>query len=378
MNRLWWQLPGPQRFVSQITRALREGKNVIITVPEHSPSGLSYAIHETLSDGAGWFWHTLNIVDVKQEMPAEILCSRFVPAISPDAILNAHTLSKEESFTGKIIWLAGMTPNAWPAWKEFIADYAHACRARSLLDRTLFCIPLIGELALNPPIVDDICLSHHRWHGVVDSLDMLLFTSSLFQCRQMPILQKRLAIAVVTSLALWDPVVSERLGNEDIERILHPLPLLQEIAKERRWPPEKLAPSSRLWHKGIAETIDGNRKIHSAALAWDDSAREIAQRIWSAEVGVMLPFVEEKRQEILAQFAGILRVPITTRFGEIINDLRDLEIGHIETQLANNGAIVDYTFLQLIRRLREIRNALAHLEPLSLELILCNEINGIF
>jgi len=376
MNRLWWQLPGPQRFVSQITRALREGKNVIITLPEFAPTGLGTAIHEALGDGTAWFWHTLNIREADDIMPAQILCSRLVPEISPDAILNAHTLSKEESFAGKIIWLAEMTPSTWPAWKEFIVDYAHACRARSLLDRTLFCVPLIGELALYPPRVDDVCLSHYRWEGVIDSLDMLLFTSNFFQNRQMPSLQKRMAIAVVTNLALWDPVVSERLAHEDIEQILHPLPILQEIATDRRWSPPDLEASSWSWHKGIVETMEGSKKIHSAALAEHDAAREIERRIWSAEVGVMLPFVEEKRQEILAQFAGILKVPITTRFGEIINDLHDLEIGHIESQLINNKITVNSATLRLVQRLREIRNCLSHLEPLSLELVLCEEING--
>lgn len=376
MNHFWWQLPGPHHFVSKIARTLREGKNVVISLPEYAPEGLSQAIRETLGESTGWFWHTLDTREDDGVMPAQLLCSRFVPEISPDAILNAHTLSREESFAGKIIWLAEMTPNAWPAWKDFIADYAHACRARSLLDRTLFCVPLVGELALDAPLVDDVCLARHRWSGVVDHLDMLLFTSSLFQNRPMPVLQKRLAVAIVANLALWDPAVSERVASETIEQILHPIPILREIAAARRWSPPALEVSSCSWHKGMIETLEGGEKIHSAALAGLEDAREIERRIWSAEVGVMLPFVEEKRQEILAQFAGVLKVPITTRSGEVITDLRDLEIGHIESQLTNNGTPIDPARLRLVQRLREIRNCLSHLVPLASELALDDELSA--
>jgi hypothetical protein len=50
-----------------------------------------------------------------------------------------------------------------------------------------------------------------------------------------------------------------------------------------------------------------------------------------------------------------------TRFGEEITDIRDLEIGHIESQLANNPAVSN-SIRQLIMQLRQIRNALSHLE----------------
>jgi hypothetical protein len=125
----------------------------------------------------------------------------------------------------------------------------------------------------------------------------------------------------------------------------------------------------------MIDVIEGEENIHSASLALKDFKGTIARRIWSAEVGVILPFVEERRQEILTHLAGVLRVPFTTRFGEVISDVRDLEIGHIESQLINSGITVHPNVRRLVRRLREIRNCLSHLEPLSLELLLDAEIN---
>jgi hypothetical protein len=101
--------------------------------------------------------------------------------------------------------------------------------------------------------------------------------------------------------------------------------------------------------------------------------RTFQRRIWNAEVGVLLPFVEEQRQDILVRFAGVLRVPAMTRFGEAITDIRDREIGHIESQLAKNPAVSN-SIRQLLTQLRKIRNALSHLESLDPALLLSGEV----
>jgi len=62
-----------------------------------------------------------------------------------------------------------------------------------------------------------------------------------------------------------------------------------------------------------------------------------------------------------------------TRFGEVITDIRDLEIGHIESQRAKNPAASN-SVRQLITQLRKIRNALAHLESLDPALLLSGEV----
>jgi hypothetical protein len=374
MQHLWWQLPGPDQFVLRVVQDLRDGKNVILCLPEHLPSGLAFAIRSALSEGEDWPWYTLHIYGDDPVEPAHLLFSRFVPEVCPNALRNAKTLAQEEAFAGKIIWLDGLTPNIWSAWKAFVLDYEHACRSRSLLERTVFCIPLTGDLALDPP-AEDVCLSHHHWRGVVDRLDMLLFTSSLFQDRGMPTLQKRIVTSVVANLALWDPAVTERFASEDLEKILHPVPILQEIARGRGWCPADGGSPPYSWSKGMIDLMEEEESIHSAALALNDAKGIITRRIWSAEVGVMLPFVEERRQELLTRLAGVLMVPFTTRFGEVISDVHDLEIGHIESQLINNGITVHPNVRRLVQRLREIRNCLSHLEPLSLELLLGAGIN---
>ncbi|HEY9694174.1 MAG TPA: hypothetical protein V6D15_18375 [Oculatellaceae cyanobacterium] len=373
MTRFWWQLPGPSQFIEQVVQDFRDGKNVILCLPEHLPSGLSSAIKSELGDD--WDWHNVSVEEASSVEPVHFLFDLFVGEISPNEFRNARTLAEHPSFAGKIVWLDDFTPALWPAWRRFLSDYEQPCRSISQLSRTLFCVPLVGELALDPPR-DDVCLSHHRWQGVVSRLDILLFTASLFQDKRLPDLQKRVVISVVTNLALWDFDVSERLASEKSENILNPMLILQEIAKERNWCTDNHGSLLPKWCIGITNTIDAEEKFHSAALAINGSGKtEIERRIWRAEVGELLPFVEERRREILERLSEVLQVPFTTRFGEVIKDLHDLEIGHIEYQISNNGKNVNSEIRNLVRRLREIRNALSHLESIKPELLVCREIN---
>ena len=371
MSRLWWQLPGPSRFVARIIQDLRDGKNTVLCLPEYAPDGLARAIRSELSDD--WPWDTLHVPnDAGGGDPVHVLFTRFVPHARPDALWNAGALVTEEGFAGKLLWLDGLTPHTWPAWKSFLNDYAHACRSRSVFERTLFCIPLVGTLAHDPP-AEDICLSHHSWRGYVDLLDMLVYTAVLLEGKPMPDLLKRVVTALIAHVALWDPRVSEYLVRENPQTIFAPAPLLQEIAKERGWDGGDEGRSLAGWHRGMKDRVNGTEQEHSALLAMRHDTRALQRRLWNAEVGVMLPFVEEQRQDILARFAGVLRVPFLTQFGEEITDIHDLEIGHIESQLAHNPA-VSYSIRQLITQLRKIRNGLSHLESLDPALLLSGEV----
>jgi len=369
MQPSWWHLPGPGAYVSRIVKDLRDGKNVVLCMPEHSPDGVGAAVREVLGESDWWLWHTLNIAEDGGDMtPAELLFSRFVPDVIPHAIQNAESLLEQRSFGGRLVWLEGLNGLSWPRWKEFLVEYEHAYRSFPTLERSQFCVTLTGGIALDPP-PDAVCLSHHYWRGWVSATDMLLYSSMLVHATKLSILQKRLAAAIAGSLALWDPTVSQRLAEASIETILNPGPILRQIADEREWSFLEKGSQDDLWQSGMLDQIDGRVEIHSAALILGDPDRELERRIWSAEVGVLFPFVEERRRDILRRFGAFLTVPYLTRFGEVITDVRDLELGHIEAQLANNGLLLNSEIVRLLGLLRGIRNSLSHLEPLPSHLL---------
>lgn len=364
---LWWRLPGPGTFVARVVADLREGKNVVLCLPEHAPRGLRAAVRADLGD-EDWPWYTLDVSECGGARPELELFARFAPDGPADAIRSVHSLLREPGFAGKVIWLEGLPEECWPAWKSFLTAYQHACQSAPIFGRTLFCTRLGGRLALDPP-GEDVCLSRREWRGVVDSLDIWLHTAALFAGHDLRPLHKRLAIAVAAHVAMWDPSVSEALAGEPVESVLEPTAVLRELARARGW----RAGVAAEWYEGAAESFDGETKTHSALLVLDDAEGEVARRIWGAQVGVLLPFIEGQRRALISRLRGVLRIPHVTRFNEVIEDVRYLEIGHLEHQ-ANSNPAVDPDTRRLLWRLREIRNALSHLEVLPPSLLLCEEL----
>jgi len=368
MDSLFWQLGGPRRFVKRAADDLREGRNLVFCLPEHSAPRIGEALRRFLDDGSSWAWQKLALCGDDCRHPASFLTRRFVPDFSNTAIANVGTLTNNEAFAGRILWLEDMHSAIWPAWRGFLEEYSHACRARSVWDRTLLCVPLVGDLAEAAP-AEDICLAKHVWSGVVDSLDMLVLSSHLLRERAIPGVQKRVLAAVCASLSLWDPEVAEWLTNAGVDAILKPDLTLRMMARDRGWSAERSAAHEMRWSLGMKDMFEGCERVHSAVLVLDDKTGEIGRRVWSGQVGVLFPLVEERRQMILKELAQHLVVPYRTRFGSTITDWRDLEIGHIESQIVGNNLPVSADTRCLLRQLRQIRNCLAHQDTVSRELL---------
>jgi hypothetical protein len=362
----WWKLPGPGRFINSVTDDLRDGRNVILSLPEHLAGGLARAIRDDLGDCLAWF--TLTLDEEVGGDPAAIVDDRFVADSEPYAIRNASGLAAESWMAGRIIWIDGLSHDSWQIGKRFLADFQHACRSRPLLQRGRFCVALVGELALNPP-TEDACLANHYWRGCVEPLDILIYVTRTVCRRGLSSLQHRLVVAVISSVAQWDPRVCDHFAGESLARILDPGPALKELAQIRGWT-EVIDHETALaaWHSGMVDDIEERPMLHPAALAMNDPTREIAHRVWSAETSVLLPFIEEKRRGFLEKHGKCLKVPFCTAFGTI-TDMHDLEIGHIDYQLAASRPAIDGEVRGLVARLREIRNALSHLDPVPVGLL---------
>ena len=366
----WWQLPGPSAYCEDAAQDLREGKNIILKLPENMPGGILDCMHRAFPTEEGGSW-SKHVVQDGDRAPINQLYRSFVIDRKPSDIRNPASLAREEALSGRIIWLEGITTELWPEWKEFLENYAHACRSVDPIERLLFCVPLVGQIANTSPH-EDVCLSHHKWLGCVDSLDTLLYTHSCFRKKNVPEPLKRLTIAMTASLAQWDPLIVDDISVLPIENIFDPFFVLQRIAEKRCWSSNDY--NSPKWHKGQVNIVDGIKMIHPALLSVSNKIEAVQQKIWAAQVGIMLPFVETCRQRLLQILPIALKVPYKTRFGEVITSRKGLEIGHIESQIYRNGNYVPPELKYMVPKLREIRNRLAHMEPLSLDLVACKEI----
>jgi len=382
-NNIWWDLRWSKRFLSELFENFRTGKNSIIYLPEFFINDLDSILRiniETIyRDKFSRTWYSLDLNSVKNNSDSPInIVSQYFDLNSR----NIKFIVDNKMFMDKIIWIPCINNNLWQNWKEFIEEYADYCRNHGESDRdTIFCIKLQGNNKFDFP--SNPIIKNYTWQDYVikqklidDIFDIYFFTASIFN-KNFSGLKKKLIISTIAHLALWDPEVSDRLmDNGDIE---NPFPVLENIAKERKWDSID-SNSSEAWDKGIKNRIDGKEKIHSAYLAIQKGIQELNIRIWNAQMEVLLPFIEQKRKELLDKLINQLKPPFSVkRDGETVslNNIYDLRIGDIPWQITEKEKKSEYfrysNDAKFVKKsatiLSSIRNALAHIEPLNEELM---------
>lgn len=359
----WWDLAGPAEFVSAIASDLRNGRNVVVLMPELSPGGLREAVQKELPVEDGWFWELIHPADHPGRPPLHLLVERYLGSPYSRQAVRVRDLAAAESFRGYLVWVDDCRGADWPPWRDFLLDYEVACRERPAHERSVFCAVARGTAALNPPR-EEVCLSLRCWQGQVDLLDMLLYCWSRFREKRWPVVQRRLAAAVCAGLALWDQDLADRLAGEPPRVLLDPQPVLARLALDLGWQDTGSNAWTDLWAAGLADLYEGRWRLHSALLALKGDTAELRSRMWTAQVSVVLPFLEEQRRDWLDTFQGILRVPYCPHPGRQIDTLEDLELPHLAQQLGRHPAVPSPVRTRL-RRFAEVRNRLAHLELLT-------------
>lgn len=363
----FWQLPGPLRFVESVVEDLRSGKNVVVCAPSNLPETaekLERAIHRALDHD--FTWTPLDVASDCDKLPIDQLFETFLPLAAPSQIRNTLSLVQEDTFAGRLVHLRGLFSGNWPAWRDFLTQYEPACRTRSVIERTVL-LAIIDATCIGTP--EDACLTAYRTEGMVDSLDLLLYSSSAFTDARLSNWQKRLAVSIAARLALWDPEVCDRLRRCALESILQPQELLSEMGVQRGWCVTDGANPARLREKCILQNFEGVPQFHSAFLAIAGDKQELKRRLWSAEVEALFPLIELHRHRLIDQLGSHLAVPHTTPFG-VINDVRDLELTHIADQLYSSRIPEHHQVRAFAQWLKRLRDRLAHSDPIPVNLLL--------
>lgn len=356
MNEFWWSLPGPSGFLEQVAEDLRDGKCVVLRLPEHAPDDLQAQVRRQIERD----WRRLNAADLEGD-PAEALYGYFAPDAPPEDPRSCRTLLTLDRFLGQAVMIDIRCSFHWPAWREFLCEYEERVRAISPALRTILCVVLTGDVADDPP-PDGVALVSRAWENAVSEMDTALWTSHLFRSFGSNPTVRRVAASIVTSLSLWDPYVAFRFSSERSEYVFNPASVLEEIGRERGWRPETIPDELWPWCRGMRSVVDGKSRAHSAVLAVTGRREAIGHRVWSGQVSVLFPFVEERRRGLLNGLATKLHVPFRPHpNAEPINDIRDLELSHIYKQLRYRADLPDW-LVPAIDTLVGIRNNIAHFD----------------
>jgi len=364
----WWSLPGPQRFVAQICSEIRIGKNVLLSVPDLFPDGLRKAIRES-RELRDLHWHSLTVSASEHRQPLDWLWEEFVFADDdPGQTRSVEQLLGRDELSGMVVWVDGLAPSCAGTLPAFFERFSQVLNGIAVFKRLQLCcvVPLssAGSFSAN------VCCAIIDSTSYVGPIDALTFATTLIEEKAFSVLEAQVAASVVANLALWDEELAIALAQEQLETILCPMSWLKGWCRTKEW--SATLNSDDLRHKGLLTIFDGQPKVHSAIAAVRDEANVVDARVWRGQAGVLLPFIEERRRDLLEYFRNAILLPFRTQFGEIM-DVNDLEIGHLHSMFGRSHRI-DSDAQALIRVLREMRNKLAHFNPVDSRMIACREI----
>ena len=346
-----WDLPGARRFVESAGTSLRRGSNVVVRFAGGVPDGFEDALTAALGNTL----HVSHLIGTAA--PFDDLCRRY--AQHPAQVHSLADLCDDAGFRGRLIHLDGLDGPAWSAWREFLGHYAHACRSQSLIGRTLFLVLLTGHPPPEAP-QGDVALTNLAWDGVLDDIDLLLFASERLRDRSDHILLRTLLATVVAKVASWDFETAATLVEERDETILDPVELLRSSALAKGWTSE----TPLDWGLG---TASGSGTAHPARAAIDGAPTEIGKRLWSAQLSVLLPWLETRRHETVAANVSDVR-RLLRRSGGADASPYELEFKDLFWLFSRDRA--DGHLRRTIKRLRDARNELAHRRHLSADAVL--------
>ena len=393
MNFSVWDLPGPESFASNIANDIRIGRNVFLLLPEIVPDGLYEAIKKKL-DKDRITLERLSACQISQSSPIYDLHQVYnTEKIKDGDAFCIYSLCQSEKFRSRVIWLDDVSQQTSKKqeWYDFFRQYSVACGQQNLIDRSLFIIPIYGKHTHDSFPAENL-LTHHWFWGKITILDMQIFASKFLGSRQDSFLLNRLFINIITALSGYDLLAAYKLCQVTILDESEIINSLKSLATERTWHApiqefwgeidnftktivSKTGPNKPnhslmdLWSCGILDIIDGRIIISPVAEIARDNLMEIRQRIWRGHVQTLLPIVDEYRLKVITY--------LEENYGSALTFLNDheneiLEIGKIKYHIESNPKIqkrVDRNLRNFIRLLSRVRNDLAHLKPISLEII---------
>jgi hypothetical protein len=243
---------------------------------------------------------------------------------------------------------------------EYLNDDA-AYSSRTIARALNWAEKLIGSVTAAGITIHSPCMRLHRWSGCVEPLDMLLYVSERIPGDTMTRIERDAAVSVVANLALWDPMIADRLLGQPLATILEPGDTLAEIARERGWLGSDIAAS---WEQGNVDRFDDANRKHSAWLAAGGDLDEIARRVWRGQISVLFPFIEERRLDLLDVLLPHLNLPCE-RVGldgviRHVTEARRLEMTDLSRQISSLNLAYVGELGRLVRHLKSVRNSLAH------------------
>lgn len=344
MDQVWWkQVTKANLFIREITESLLNEQSVVICTSDHLPWGetLREIIMDEVNTAA--FDRSIRLIhaDEAGKDPGAYLLENFCSAdlrakYRPGKGGYAKFLAECEGSTlsDAYVWITEANLAEVKAWNSFIGDYLNYLGNGK---GGVFLLEAVNEA----DIVKKKSLrvfAYEKEIGAYDSFVfyMLLATDYGGGTYGKQYLAELVSYVVGENIELGAQCI--RQGDAFLEK---PYDIYRELAAER---------------------IDEGEKIF---LKTED---EIEQCIWTAQIKLVFPLVEEFRRKFVKRRYSFIQssLPHPDTAGHMIRDPKEVEIGMLNFLASKNQWPLNYPEWEGIKLHHDARNILAHMGTLDL------------
>ena len=343
MDQIWWtQIPKANQFLHTVTDTLLSGRSVILSVP----AGLPW--RQTMHELVERFLNEGNPLDrlVTFGCPAEDVgeylfseyCKKEKRATYRRGTSYAAFLARSEALVLNhcYLWVQNVPGERLGEWTQFIAEYNRALPP----DRppALFLLETEDEeQRKGVKGVQRVTFSEY-----FDEYDYFAFCALASAWEPM-------APALRTYLA----ELCSTLCGQDVE-------LCAECIRRGKQFLE--APEETLGEIAVGEVRSDGSPF--AICLEGDAVRE---SIWKSQIRALFPILQQYRSTLVGRHYGEIArsLPITTSFGEVIDDPQDVELGPLILLAGRHCLSLSGEEYDLLDLFRDVRNKLAHMKPVD-------------
>jgi len=337
----WTTLPGPAAFIERTAQDLNQTYSVVCRCPAYLDDSWSRKLKSQLE--TSYVWN--DVACSPQEFYR--FCARLC---GKESLLGPQDLQRN-SLHGHLFYIARPSADDWPRWVSLLTDFVIV---QKTIDENIQKNVLLIALDNDGLAVPNEALLRRR-----DILDFLRDEDPFFHACQCSSrdgarrsIEEEVRIHVCSELAHWDFELCRYLLDFPLERLLDPMDLLKQYAKEKQVKEQDFSQS------GNGTDRSSKTKLESAVLlAINGDREELSRRVWRGQVQVLFPLIEDQRYKLIKHLRS--NFPLLLENAE--NDDGVIEIGPLHNRMLQERKCSP-RLVNLAHRLKKIRNDVAHLK----------------
>lgn len=342
-GELWWsRLVNSVRFLDDIQDALTEYKSVLLLFDTDIPwqdimiETIESRLNECIDS------KTFDVLDVsKAESPGQYLMERYCSRDERKKYWPT-THGSQEKFLAqnrvtplnkRYVCLTGVRPHKATDWVASITEYLENCD--STQEHGVFILIVEGA-----GVSASKRLTAFKYSDYVTDYDCMMLCLTLVSDLSCSRAEKMYLCEVASNIAHNHVELAALLVLEKLKLLQNPIAVAESTYQEN----------------GIKVT---------------NLQEVVRMAVWEAQIKLVFPKLENFRAEIIRKYESKIQrfLPIRNANNEKIEKAADLEIGQLFFICKENrdSKITEYAEYEMIRKMRDARNTLAHWEILSYE-----------